>query len=152
MMIMTMTLTEQFIAVSCLFVICVLRQMIITEIQISTTKIILWATNYFQSVDHGTWYILWKLWSTAFRLWFFQSIFFQNVFLKRVFSIFFLNLSNCVEICAPIKCPIVFQLNSAELCSSRSNLANFLSIFTNGWFYMKEGRWWQYCYVMYVLL
>ena len=59
---------------------------------------------------------------------------------------FFWNLSNCVEICAPIKCPIVFQLNSAELCSSRSNLANFLSIFTNGWFYMKEGRWWQYCY------
>ena len=59
---------------------------------------------------------------------------------------FFWNLSNCVEIRAPIKCPIVFQLNSAELCSSRSNLANFLSIFTDGWFYMKEGRWWQFCY------
>ena len=39
-------------------------------------------THYRASVDKGTWYIFWKLWPTAFRLWFFQSVFFKPYFLK----------------------------------------------------------------------
>ena len=41
----------------------------------------------------------------------------------------------------PIKCPIAFWLNSAELCPSGANLGNFLSISTDGWFYIARWGW-----------
>ena len=50
----------------------------------------------------------------------------------------------------PIKCPIAFWLNSAELCPSGSNLGNFLSISTDGWFYIARWGEQRHCWSYFV--
>ena len=52
----------------------------------------------------------------------------------------------------PIKCPIAFWLNSAELCPSGSNLGNFLSISTDGWFYIARWGEQRHCWSYFVFL
>ena len=50
----------------------------------------------------------------------------------------------------PIKCPIAFWLNSAELCPSGANLGNFLSISTDGWFYIARWGEQRHCWSYFV--